>query len=98
MIVEPEYAAACRRAKRRPPPSDEPAFARTLRHPVIAAAEPQAPVSSARGSRHRHFRRMKTMPAGFPALGDAARTVDPVCGDGMAVSVTAVLALRDRLS
>jgi flavin-dependent dehydrogenase len=85
----------------RPPTSEAgfAAYAHDLRHPIIAdlirTAEPLTAPRGYRipGNRRRHFHRMPTWPDGFVVLGDAACTVNPIYGHGMAIAARGALAL-----
>ncbi|NUS65728.1 MAG: pyridine nucleotide-disulfide oxidoreductase [Saccharothrix sp.] len=80
------------------------AFARGLRHPVIAdligAAEPLTRPFAFHGTvnRRRRYERLSPWPAGFVAIGDAACTFNPVYGHGMTVVARQAVALRDGLA
>ncbi|NUT52971.1 MAG: pyridine nucleotide-disulfide oxidoreductase [Saccharothrix sp.] len=80
------------------------AFARALRHPVIAdlvaAATPLTPPFGFHGTvnRRRRYERLSPWPRGFVALGDAACTFNPVYGHGMTVAARQAVALRDGLA
>lgn len=74
------------------PPTDDDgyrAFARSLRHPVLADAidrgEPLTPVRRHRGTanRLRHLDRARHWPDRFVVLGDAACAFNPIYGQGM---------------
>ncbi|HSL09431.1 MAG TPA: FAD-dependent monooxygenase [Pseudonocardiaceae bacterium] len=80
------------------PPTDEDgfaAFARSLRHPVIAdalaAAEPVTPIHRYRGTANRlwHYERMRRWPERFVILGDAVCAFNPVYGQGMSTAAVA---------
>ncbi len=80
------------------PPTDEDgfaAFARSLRHPVIAdalaAAEPVTPIRSYRGTANRLWRyeRMPHWPERFVVLGDAVCAFNPIYGQGMSTAAVA---------
>lgn len=88
------------------PPTDPAgfdAYARGLRHPVIAdliaTAEPLTAPFGFRGhpNRRRHFHRMNPYPAGFLALGDAYCTFNPIYGHGMSAVVLAASVVRADL-
>ncbi|XVS67957.1 FAD-dependent oxidoreductase [Actinosynnema sp. CA-299493] len=80
------------------------AFARGLRHPVIAdfisAAEPLTRPFGFHGTvnRRRRYERLSPWPSGFVVIGDAACTVNPVYGHGMTVVARQAVALRDGLA
>ncbi|MGY1593821.1 FAD-dependent oxidoreductase [Geodermatophilus sp. SYSU D00708] len=74
------------------PPTDEDgftAFARSLRHPVIAdaiaGAEPVTQIRGHRGTANRmwHFERMPRWPERFLVVGDAVSAFNPIYGQGM---------------
>ncbi|MGH3721684.1 MAG: FAD-dependent oxidoreductase [Pseudonocardiaceae bacterium] len=80
------------------PPTDEDgfaAFARSLRHPVIAdalaTAEPLTPIRGYRGTVNRlwHYERMARRPERFVVLGDAVCAFNPVYGQGMSTAAAA---------
>jgi 2-polyprenyl-6-methoxyphenol hydroxylase-like FAD-dependent oxidoreductase len=80
------------------PPTDEDgfaAFARSLRHPIIAdalaAAEPVSPIRAYRGTanRLRHYGRMARRPERFVVLGDAVCAFNPIYGQGMTTAAIA---------
>jgi 2-polyprenyl-6-methoxyphenol hydroxylase-like FAD-dependent oxidoreductase len=80
------------------PPTDEDgfaAFARSLRHPVIAdalaAAEPITPIRGYRGTANRlwHYERMRRWPERFVVLGDAVCAFNPIYGQGMSTAAVA---------
>ncbi|MFJ6676955.1 FAD-dependent monooxygenase [Actinosynnema sp. NPDC091369] len=80
------------------------AFARGLRHPVIAdfisAAEPLTRPFAfhATVNRRRRYERLSPWPRGFVVMGDAACTFNPVYGHGMTVAARQAVALRDGLA
>jgi flavin-dependent dehydrogenase len=80
------------------PPTDEDgfaAFARSLRHPVIAdalaTAEPVTPIRGYRGTANRlwHYERMPRWPERFVVLGDAVCAFNPIYGQGMTTAAVA---------
>lgn len=80
------------------PPTDEDgwrAFARSLRHPVIADAiadaEPVSPIRGHRGTVNRllRFEKMRRRPEGLVVLGDAACAFNPIYGQGMSAAAIA---------
>ncbi|MDQ3761400.1 MAG: alpha/beta fold hydrolase [Actinomycetota bacterium] len=80
------------------PPTDEDgfaAFARSLRHPIIAdalaAAEPVTPIRGYRGTANRlwHYERMRRWPERFIAFGDAVCAFNPIYGQGMSTAAVA---------
>jgi 2-polyprenyl-6-methoxyphenol hydroxylase-like FAD-dependent oxidoreductase len=80
------------------PPTDEDgfaAFARSLRHPIIAdalaAAEPVSPIRAYRGTgnRLRHYERMTRRPERFVIMGDAVCAFNPIYGQGMSTAAIA---------
>jgi 2-polyprenyl-6-methoxyphenol hydroxylase-like FAD-dependent oxidoreductase len=80
------------------PPTDEDgfaAFARSLRHPVIAdalaAAEPVTPIRRYHGTANRwwHYERMHHWPQRFIVLGDAACAFNPLYAQGMSTAAVA---------
>ena len=80
------------------PPTDEDgfaAFARSLRHPVIAdalaAAEPVTPIRSYCGTANRLWRyeRMPRWPERFVIVGDAVCAFNPIYGQGMSNAAVA---------
>ncbi|MEV6242684.1 FAD-dependent monooxygenase [Lentzea sp. NPDC051838] len=84
------------------PPTDEAgfaAYARSLRHPIIAdLIDTAQPLTSPRGfripgNRRRHFHDLPDWPSGFVVLGDAACTFNPIYGHGMAIAARGALAL-----
>jgi 2-polyprenyl-6-methoxyphenol hydroxylase-like FAD-dependent oxidoreductase len=80
------------------PPTDEDgfaAFARSLRHPVIAdalaAAEPVTPIRRYHGTSNRwwHYERMHHWPQRFIVLGDAVCAPNPIYAQGMSTAAVA---------
>jgi 2-polyprenyl-6-methoxyphenol hydroxylase-like FAD-dependent oxidoreductase len=80
------------------PPTDEDgfaAFARSLRHPVIAdalaAAEPLTPIRRYHGTTNRlwHYERMNHWPQRFIVLGDAVCASNPLYAQGMSTAAIA---------
>lgn len=89
------------------PPADAAgfaAFARSLRHPLVArmvaAAEPLTEPRSTRSTRNRRLRyeRMPSWPAGLLVLGDALSALNPAYGHGMTAAARGAEALRDELA
>jgi 2-polyprenyl-6-methoxyphenol hydroxylase-like FAD-dependent oxidoreductase len=85
------------------PPTDEEgftAFARSLRHPVLAnalaAAEPVTPIHGYRGTANRlwHYERMRRWPERFVVLGDAICAFNPTYGQGMSTAAVAAETLN----
>lgn len=80
------------------------AFARTLRHPVLADllkhAEPLSDVSvtHSTANRRRYYERLGSWPDGLVAVGDSVATFNPVYAQGMSVAALGALALRDLLA
>ncbi|MGW2822933.1 FAD-dependent oxidoreductase [Streptomyces sp. NPDC001443] len=80
------------------------AFARTLRHPVladlIALAEPLTDVSVTHSTANRrHFyERLTSWPEGLVALGDSVASFNPVYAQGISVTAQGALALRTELA
>jgi 2-polyprenyl-6-methoxyphenol hydroxylase-like FAD-dependent oxidoreductase len=88
------------------PPLDDTgftAFARKLRHPLIAdlisAATPLTEPYGYRttANRRRRYERVSPWPQGFAVLGDASCTFNPIYGHGMATVARSALALRSGL-
>ena len=50
------------------------------------------------GSRRRRFERLKTVPAGYMAMGDAVASFNPIYGQGMSVAALQVRALASLLT
>ena len=84
------------------PPADRASFvefAASLPHPSIAqlieSAEPLSEVAVIQfpASRRRHFERMRRLPAGYLAVGDALCSFNPVYAHGMTVAAVEALAL-----
>lgn len=84
------------------PPSDEEgfaAFARSLRHPVLAdalaAAEPVTAIHGYRGTANRlwHYERMRRWPERFVVLGDSVCAFNPTYGQGMSTAAVAAMTL-----
>lgn len=79
------------------------AYARELRHPLIAdlmrIAEPLTEPYGYRitANRRRHYERVSPWPEGFVVLGDASCTFNPIYGHGMATVARSALALRSGL-
>ncbi|WP_432933539.1 NAD(P)/FAD-dependent oxidoreductase [Microbispora sp. CA-135349] len=88
------------------PPTDEhgfAAFARSLRHPIVADLMGKAtPLGAVRpyrdtANRRRFFERAP-LPAGLAVVGDAAVAVNPVHSHGMSVAALGALRLREELA
>jgi 2-polyprenyl-6-methoxyphenol hydroxylase-like FAD-dependent oxidoreductase len=84
------------------PPTDEDgfaAFARSLRHPVIAdalaAADPVTPIHRYHGTANRwwHYKRMHHWPQRFIVLDDAACAFNPLYAQGMSTAAVAAKTL-----
>jgi 2-polyprenyl-6-methoxyphenol hydroxylase-like FAD-dependent oxidoreductase len=79
------------------------AFARRMRHPIVADlienAEPLGPVrvTNSTGNRYRRFEKLADWPDGFLVMGDAVASLNPVYGHGMAAAAHGAAALRDTL-
>jgi flavin-dependent dehydrogenase len=79
--------------------ADLPAFARALPHPCIAdlldRAEPLGPVARHQfpSSRRRFFERLRAVPDGYVALGDAVASFNPVYGQGITAAILQAQAL-----
>ncbi|WNM32766.1 FAD-dependent monooxygenase [Streptomyces sp. Li-HN-5-11] len=80
------------------------AFARTLRHPILAdllaLAEPLTDVSVTHSTANRRYfyERLTPWPEGLVALGDAVASFNPVYAQGISVAAQGALALRSLLS
>ncbi|SHL57578.1 NAD(P)/FAD-dependent oxidoreductase [Actinacidiphila paucisporea] len=80
------------------------AFARSLRHPVIAdllsRATPltEVTVSHSTANRRRRYERMRVWPDGLVVLGDALATYNPLYGHGMSVAAQHALLLREQVA
>lgn len=90
-----------------PAPQDHAAFlefARALPVPdLFEAIRHVAPLSGIvhhrfPGSRRRRFERLKTVPAGYMAMGDAVASFNPIYGQGMSVAALQVRALASLLT
>jgi 2-polyprenyl-6-methoxyphenol hydroxylase-like FAD-dependent oxidoreductase len=89
------------------PPSDDAgyrAFAQTLVSPDVAELlvgrdllEPPRPFRFA-ACRRRRFERVRALPAGYVAIGDAICSVDPAFGQGMSLAALEAVALRGELA
>lgn len=88
------------------PPTDEEgwtAFARSLRHPIIAEtiadAEPVSPIRGHHGTTNRllHFEKMSRWPERLVVLGDAVCAFNPIYGQGMSVAAIAAEVLDAAL-
>lgn len=84
------------------PPTDEAGFlefARSLRVPMLydllKDAQPLSPIYSYRRTenRWRHYERLKSLPDGIVAIGDAVCTFNPVYGQGMTTAALGAFAL-----
>jgi 2-polyprenyl-6-methoxyphenol hydroxylase-like FAD-dependent oxidoreductase len=86
------------------PTSDFTAFARTLRHPLIAEllehAEPVGAVSVNRSTANerRPYEKLTNWPDGLLAIGDAVAAYNPVYGHGMSVAAQQAVILREELT
>ena len=105
-IEDDRWVLSLSGARGQNPPTDEAgftAFVASLRHPVLAGVLDRATeLSPVRGShrlanRWRRFERLRGRPAGFVALGDAARTFNPAYGHGMSVAAAGAYAVRQVL-
>jgi 2-polyprenyl-6-methoxyphenol hydroxylase-like FAD-dependent oxidoreductase len=97
-IEDGQWMVALMGAAGQHPPTDEDgftAFARSLRHPVIAdalaAAEPVTPIRGYRGTANRlyHYERMTRRPERFVIMGDAVCAFNPIYGQGMSTAAVA---------
>ena len=88
-IEDGQWMVALMGAAGQHPPTDEDgfaAFARSLRHPIIAdtltAAEPVTPIRGYRGTGNLlwHYERMRRWPERFVVLGDAVCAFNPIYG------------------
>ena len=88
------------------PPNDEDgfnAYARGLRHPIVAElierATPAGPIRSARAlANRRRFYEKLPLPEGFLVVGDAVAALSPNYATGMSAAAKAAVALRDALA
>lgn len=96
------WMAALMGAAGQHPPAEEDgflAFARSLRHPIIAdtiaEAESASPVRAFRGTANRlwHYERMSRWPERFVVLGDAVCAFNPIYGQGMSTGAVAAQTL-----
>lgn len=77
------------------------AYARTLRHPVMADllkhAEPLTDVSvtHSTANRRHHYERLTPWPEGLVVLGDSVAAFNPLHGQGMSAAAQGAVALRD---
>ncbi|SBT88444.1 Dehydrogenase (flavoprotein) [Streptomyces sp. DI166] len=88
-------------------PSADPAgfdaYARGLRHPVLAdlidRAEPLTDVAFTRttANRRHFYEQLSAWPENFVVLGDALAAFNPIYGHGMSVAARAAVALRDTV-
>jgi 2-polyprenyl-6-methoxyphenol hydroxylase-like FAD-dependent oxidoreductase len=80
------------------------AFARGLRHPVIAdllsrvTPLSDVTVSHSTVNQRRRYERMRVWPEGLVVLGDALATYNPLYGHGMSVAARHALVLRDEIT
>ncbi|MFF0104326.1 NAD(P)/FAD-dependent oxidoreductase [Streptomyces hirsutus] len=80
------------------------AYARTLRHPLMADllkhAEPLTDVRVTHSTANRRYRyeRLNPWPDGLVVLGDSVAAFNPLYGQGMSVAAQGAVALRDLLS
>ncbi|SEU36441.1 FAD-dependent oxidoreductase [Stigmatella erecta] len=88
------------------PPTDEAGFlefARSLSlpefHETLLKSEPLSPIHGFRKTenRLRHYESLERWPEGFLVLGDAACTFNPAYGQGMTLSASTALRLKDCL-
>jgi 2-polyprenyl-6-methoxyphenol hydroxylase-like FAD-dependent oxidoreductase len=79
------------------------AFARQLRHPIVAdligVAEPLSPVSGSHAALNRRLypERLERWPDGLLILGDSLAAFNPVYGHGMSAAARSIAALDERL-
>ncbi|GLF98085.1 NAD(P)/FAD-dependent oxidoreductase [Streptomyces yaizuensis] len=91
-------------------PTDDPdrfvAFARSVRHPLVAELIEHAKPLDSTGTitisrsgvnKRRYYERMKWTPEGYLILGDAVATYNPVFGHGMTVAAVGAKALADAV-
>ncbi|MEV0634552.1 FAD-dependent monooxygenase [Streptomyces sp. NPDC050619] len=80
------------------------AYARTLRHPIVAdllaQAEPLTDVTTTHSTVNRryYYERLRSWPEGLVALGDSVAAFNPVYGHGMSVAAQGALALRAQIA
>ncbi|MEU0196496.1 FAD-dependent monooxygenase [Streptomyces afghaniensis] len=80
------------------------AYARTLRHPIMADllkyAEPltDVRVTHSTANRRYYYERLTPWPEGLVVLGDSVAAFNPLYGHGMSVAAQGAVALRDLLS
>ncbi|MGW7298282.1 FAD-dependent oxidoreductase [Streptomyces sp. NPDC054829] len=83
--------------------ADFDAYARGLRHPVLAdlidRAEPLTDVAFTRttANRRHFYEQLPAWPENFVVLGDALAAFNPIYGHGMSVAARAAVALRDTV-
>ncbi|MFI0141831.1 FAD-dependent oxidoreductase [Streptomyces luteogriseus] len=85
-------------------PSAFEAYARTLRHPIMADllkhAEPvtDVRVTHSTANRRYYYERITPWPEGLVVLGDSVAAFNPLYGHGMSVAAQGAVALRNSLS
>ena len=89
------------------PPTDKAGFLALAQelHPdlaylIIKEAEQLTPIAHHRfvSSVQRHYERMRSVPKGFLAIGDAIRTFNPIYAQGMGAAAKQAEILRDVLT